>query len=295
MPRGILGGVKPRRLAEGDMPTFLARLRKLASYAQRLLAPAASRRRELRAKPLPRPAQNLLMRHSTQYRHLPPDVRQEFNRQVQVFLTDKQVTPVETRLTAEGRLLVAASAVTLTAGWPGYTWDQLREVLVYPDHFDRDYQFTSTRFADGEPASALHPEPILSGQAHPWGVVILSHPALQASFGATGRRSHVGFHEFAHLLDLSRARFDGVPSYLRDEGVRRWTGLIEVERERLERGESVLDPYGLSSPPELFAVAVEAFFQDPVAVAGVHRDLYAFLAAYFNQDPAGWSAGAPVP
>jgi Mlc titration factor MtfA (ptsG expression regulator) len=121
-------------------------------------------------------------------------------------------------------------------------------------------------------------------------VVILSHPALQASFAATGRRgSRVGVHEFAHLLDLSRARFDGVPSYLRDEGVRRWTGLIEVERERLERGDSVLDPYGLSNPPELFAVAVEAFFQDPVAVATGHRDLYAFLASYFNQDPAAWS------
>ncbi len=267
-----------------------ARLSAWAAHAQRLLAPAASRRRELRAKPLPRPTQDLLMRHSAHYRSLPPDVRQEFNRQVQVFLTDKQITPVETRLTAEARLLVAASAVTLTAGWPGYTWDQLREVLVYPDHFDRDYQFASTRSAEGEPAPGLHPDPILTGQAHPWGVVILSHPALQASFAATGRRgSHVGFHEFAHLLDLSRARFDGVPSYLRDEGVRRWTGLIEVERERLERGESVLDPYGLSSPPELFAVAVEAFFQDPVAVANGHRDLYAFLASYFNQDPAAWS------
>jgi hypothetical protein len=50
----------------------------------------------------------------------------------------------------------------------------------------------------------------------------------------------------------------------------------------------VLDPYGLSSPPELWAVAVEAFFQDPVAVATGHRDLYAFLASYFNQDPAAW-------
>ena len=289
--RGILGVVRRRRLAEGDMPTFLARLSAWAARTRRLLTPASSRRRELRATPLPQPARELLMRQSAQYRHLPPDVRQEFNRQVQVFLTDKQITPVETRLTADARLLVAASAVTLTAGWPGYTWDQLREVLVYPDHFDRDYQFASTRSAEGEPIAGLHPEPILTGQAHPWGVIILSLPALQASFAVGPRWSHVGFHEFAHLLDLSRASFDGVPSYLRDEGVRRWTGLMAHERERLERGDSVLDPYGLSSPPELFAVAVEAFFQDPVAVANHHRDLYEFLASYFSQDPAAWSAG----
>ena len=277
-------------MSPGASRGLWAHLSAWAARAQGVLAPAASRRRELRAKPLPRVTQDLLMRHSAHYRSLPPDVRQEFNRQVQVFLTDKQITPVETRLNYEARLLVAASAVTLTAGWPGYTWDQLREVLVYPDHFDRDYQFASTRSAEGEPTPGLHPEPILTGQAHPWGVVILSHPALQASFAATGRRGHVGFHEFAHLLDLSRAHFDGVPSYLRDEGVRQWTGLMAREHERLERGDSALDPYGLSSPPELWAVAVEAFFQDPVAVATGHRDLYAFLASYFNQDPAAWSA-----
>src|SRR5436189_1849563 len=155
------------------MATLREALAGWATHARRLLTPAASRRRELRAKPLPQPTQDLLTRHSAHYRSLPPDVRKEFDRQVQVFLTDKQITPIETRLTTETRLLVAASAVTLTAGWPGYTWDQLREVLVYPDHFDRDYQFASTRSAEGEPIAGLHPEPILTGQAHPWGVTIL--------------------------------------------------------------------------------------------------------------------------
>jgi Mlc titration factor MtfA (ptsG expression regulator) len=267
-----------------------ARLSAWAAHARRILG-AASRRRELRAKPLSQATRNLLLQHSAHYRRLPPDVRQEFNRQVQVFLTDKQITPIKTRLGAETRLLVAASAVTLTAGWPGYTWDQLREVLIYPEHFDRDYQFTSTQSDEDEPASELAPDPMLLGQAHPWGVVILSHPALKASFGV-GRDSakHVGLHEFAHLLDLARSSFDGVPSYLPDDGVRRWTRILERERERLDGGDSVLDPYGLSSEPELFAVAVEAFFQEPVAVADGHRDLYEFLASYFNQDPAAWSS-----
>jgi Mlc titration factor MtfA (ptsG expression regulator) len=250
----------------------------LGAWAERLLAPASSRRRALRARPLPRSTRNLLLRHSAHYRHLPPDVRHEFDRQVQA------------------RLLVAASAVTLTTGWPGYSWDQLREVLVYPDHFDRDYQFASSRFPEGEPAPVPDPDPILAGQAHAWGVVILSHPSLQESFAAAGQPgSHLGFHEFAHLLDLSRSDFDGVPSYLPDDAVRRWSRLIERERERLEHGDSVLDPYGLSSPAEFFAVAVEAFFQHPVAVASEHRDLYAFLASYFNQDPAAWSAAHRAP
>ena len=35
--------------------------------------------------------------------------------------------------------------------------------------------------------------------------------------------------------------------------------------------------YGLSGPVELFAVAVEAFFQTPVALTRSHTELYAFL------------------
>jgi MtfA peptidase len=231
------------------------------------------------------------MRQSAHYKRLPPPVRAEFDGQIQVFLAEKRVTPIETRLTGEARLLVAASAATLSAGWPGYTWDQLSEVLLYPDHFDRDYQFASAQPVEDQ--RLLNTDPILLGQAHPWGVVVLSHPALKTGFGAAGQSaSHVGFHEFAHLLDLSRSTFDGVPSYLPDDAVRHWSGLLAQERERLERGDSVLDPYGLSSAPELFAVSVEAFFQNPLGVEKGHGDLYEFLASYFNQDPAAWSSSS---
>ena len=50
----------------------------------------------------------------------------------------------------------------------------------------------------------------LSGQAHPWGTVILSAPALCHSFRDPDDAYHVGFHEFAHLLDLEQSHFDGI-------------------------------------------------------------------------------------
>ena len=173
------------------------------------------------------------------------------------------------------RLLVAASAAMLTVGWSGYTWDQLAEVLVYPEDFDRDYRFGA---------------PDISGQAHPWGIVILSAPALLRSFAEPADGYHLGVHEFAHLLDLAQTRFDGIPPYLSDESIRKWTTIMEQERERLRRGDSELSPYGLTGPEELFAVAVEAFFQTPVALARSHTELYAFLSSYLRQDPAAWRA-----
>jgi len=174
----------------------------------------------------------------------------------------------------ETKLLVAASAISLSVGWSGYTWDQLSEVLLYPTNFDHDYKFGGTE---------------RSGTAHSWGVVIISVPALNRSFDTNAGGYHVGFHEFAHLLDLAQTRFDGIPSYLREDSIREWTTIVQREEERLRRGDSVLDPYALSGAVEFFATAVEAFFQIPIDVAERHRSLYGFLSTYFCQDPAAWS------
>jgi Mlc titration factor MtfA (ptsG expression regulator) len=248
--------------------------RALVSAFGRIVAPGRARRRGVLSAPFPRLWTDLLESRSVHYRRLPGAHRAQFDQQVQLFLAEKRITGIETPLSDEVKLLVAASAVTLTAGWSGYTWDQLTEVLVYPEDFDRDYRFGGTD---------------LSGQAHPWGIVILSLPALVRSFTQSDDGHHLGLHEFAHLLDLAQARFDGIPSYLSDESIRKWVAIMEQEEERLRRGDSELDPYGLSGPEELFAVAVEAFFQTPVALRRSHHELYEFLASYFLQDPAAWS------
>jgi Mlc titration factor MtfA (ptsG expression regulator) len=194
-----------------------------------------------------------------------------------VFLAEKRITGIEINVTDEARLLVGFSAVALSVGWPGYSWDQVSEVLLYPDSFDRDYRLGVRDY---------------SGQAHPWGIVILSVPALFRSFQISDSGYHVGFHEFAHLLDLSNSRFDGIPPYLPDDDVRRWEKLMESEEERLRRRDSLLDSYALTGPEEFFAVAVEAFLQIPVRFRAEHPGLYAFLATYFRQDPAVWTAAS---
>src|SRR5439155_17695073 len=55
-----------------------------------------------------------------------PALQGTFQRDAQVADADRGGRP---RLP---RLLVAASAATVSVGWEGFTWDQLTEVLVYP-------------------------------------------------------------------------------------------------------------------------------------------------------------------
>ena len=244
-----------------------------------LVSNRRERREAIRAAEFPRAWHRLLHERSAHYRRLPRHLRGEFQRQVQVFLAEKKLTGVESEVTEEFKLLVAASAITLTAGWPEYAWDELTEVLLYPHYFGEDYQFEN---------------PSRAGQTHPWGVLIITVPDLQRSFATTDSNHHVGIHEFAHLLDLERVRFDGIPPFLSEEGTRRWLQIVEKEQQRLERGDSELDPYGLSNRQELLAVAVEAFFQIPVAVKESHGELYEFFATYFQQDPAKWEKAIDV-
>jgi Mlc titration factor MtfA (ptsG expression regulator) len=233
----------------------------------------SERRREVLARDFPPSWRKLLLDRYDHFERLPDEVRRRFEDDVKLFLDLKRITGIGVDVTEELRLLVAASAITLSAAWPGYEWDQLTEVLLYPDDFDRDYT----------PGGSDR-----SGEAHPWGTVILSVPALVESFDDPDDAFHVGVHEFAHLLDVDQTRFDGIPVGLDDARAAEWVETMEREMERMRKGRSILDDYGANDPVEFFAVAVEAFFEAPLALREGCPRIYTILGEYFRQDPAAW-------
>ncbi|MGH9330027.1 MAG: zinc-dependent peptidase [Vicinamibacterales bacterium] len=235
-----------------------------------------SRLRRPRHRPRPRLSarwRRYLIRVSAYYRRLPPDVSLVFEEGLQRFLAERQITGIRMKLNAELRLLAAASAATLSAGWKGYRWSQVSEVLIYPDYFDRDF--------------VIGPRE-LAGLADSWGTIVLSAPALRHSFEQADDGYHAGLHEFAHLLQ-EPASLHGVPRGLGTAEIREWDAIQSKEMEAVQLGRSVLDPYGGSTPREFFPVAVEAFFEQPVLMRERHGSLYSFLRGYFGQDPAVWA------
>lgn len=223
--------------------------------------------------PLPSAWRRWLLGRYHHYRRLPAEARERFGADLMCFLAIKRITGIGLTLEDDHRLGVAASAVTLSLGWPDYDWGPLTEVLVYPQDFDHDYGFDTDE---------------LAGQAHPWGTVILSAPALAQSFADPEDGFHVGLHEFAHLLGLERSQFGGVPTGLSPALRSEWVETVEREMSLLRTGRSALDPYGAHDPAEFFPVAVEAFFERPLAVRAEHARLYELLSSYFVQDAAAW-------
>jgi len=205
----------------------------------------------------------------------------EFEDQVAHFLAEQRMTGIglERLLAREDRLLVAASACTLSCGWPGFRWSSVTEVLLYPDDFDRDYRVGSE---DGG-------ERDLSGQAHPWGTVLISLPSLEESFEDPHDGYHVGYHEFAHILDQDtpsesgHAGYGGLPFNINGPFASEMSKALDQAKLALEAGDSPLDEYGLESPAELWAVAVEGFFELSGALQSAHPRLHELLDLYFNQ------------
>jgi Mlc titration factor MtfA (ptsG expression regulator)/Flp pilus assembly protein TadD len=183
-------------------------------------------------------------------------------------------------MTDEVRVTVAAQACLLLLGFEDYFFDEVKSVLVYPGGFLAPDPY-------GQHDGADH----LMGQSHQGGPVILSWWDVLWDGRRPGARNLV-LHEFAHKLAERNDPDAGVPP-MPDAGLeRRWRKVMAAEHRRLVEADrydrpTLLDPYGAESRAEFFAVATECFFQQPVALREEHPRLYAVLAEWSRQDPAG--------
>ena len=234
-------------------------------------------RAAIRQEPFPPHWQNILNTEVAFYQGLNAEEQQRFREEVNIFLREKRITGINTSIDDTVRVLVAASAVIPIFGFPGWEWEQIREVLIYPDSFNEDYQTGRT------------PEQSILGMVGSGAMtrmMILSKPELLEVFRQSGDRQNVGIHEFAHLLDKSDGVVDGVPEVaLPARAIKPWLELVHKEMEAIRQGRSDMNPYGLTNEGEFFAVAAEYFFEHPVKMHRQHPQLYAMLRKIFRQDP----------
>jgi len=213
-----------------------------------------------------------LRRHVPLYDRLSDAARRRFDRDVQFVLDEYSFEGVEgVEVTDALRLSVAAGVALLLHGRPDWELPGSRSVLFYPERFNDDY-YDSAR---GE----------YDGMAHPQGPIILTAPAVAASWDRPADGDNVVLHELAHLFDFDSEGADGVPSLVDPATAESWQALVRQEMRRVETGRSILRPYAAEAPSEFFAVAVEVFFEQPRRMARRHEELFEALVAVFQLDP----------
>lgn len=229
-----------------------------------------------------------------QYAGMPPALRERLQGLVKQFLHQKTfVGCAGLAITEEMRVIIAAQACLLllgrATGPAPRVYPALHTILVYPGSF-----LVPRRHQDSA-GVVTEMRQDLAGESWDDGRVVLSWEHVRRAGHAAEDTHNVVLHEFAHQLDSESGGTNGAPFLGSVEHYRSWSAILSRDFELLRRDaewgyQDVLDPYGATNPAEFFAVATEAFFEQPHALAERHPDLYAQFQACYRVDPRAWSA-----
>jgi Mlc titration factor MtfA (ptsG expression regulator) len=202
---------------------------------------------------------------------------------MRVFITEKSWEGCGgLKVTDEIKVTIAAQACFMVLGFPGYCFDKVRIILVYPEAY-------LVPGPHGTRDGLVHDGPLpVAGQAWTGGTVVLSWAeALEGARDAADGRNVV-FHEFAHQLDMLDGHVGGMPPLPNRASERRWHEVVAEEFARLADDAhhdrvTLLDKYGARSEAEFFAVATECFFERPAEMARAHPQLFEILRLFYRR------------
>jgi len=255
------------------------------------------RLRRVLAQPLSAPAQATIARYLPVYRRMPLPLQQQLQGLVRQFLHEKKFIGCDgLEVSEEMRVLIAAQACLLLLNRPSKVYSALHTILLYPGEF----RAPRPQLGPGGVVTPGHQS--MLGESWDDGRVVLAWEAVVRGLADWTDGQNVVLHEFAHQLDSESGRANGAPYLGNPASYREWSEVLSRDYNNLRlhalyRQETVMDPYGATSPAEFFAVATETFFEKPYQMAEHHAELYAELSKYYRVDPRAWldAPAAPAP
>lgn len=233
------------------------------------------RRKKVLSTPFPEEWRAIVDARLPFYAGLDAEMQETFRDELQVFLDRVDFFgAADLEITDEIRVTIGGSAVRLILGLDDSFYDRLKEIVVYP----HDY-----RHPDGEDDTTV------LGEAHHFGTVVLSWPAVLAGLSRPTDGHDTAVHEFAHVLDQTSLGFDGTPRLRAREDYAVWGEVLSYHYQRLnerKRPETdILRMYGAINEAEFFAVATEAFFERSAEMKESAPDLFEVLAHFYGYEP----------
>jgi len=242
----------------------------------------AYRRRRWMMRPLPAEWREILEQRVPFHRWLPESKRARFEGLLQAFAHEKYFVPAGgMEIDDTVRVIISACAARLILHRDLSYYDRLTEIVVYP----HDYKHKDD---DGR----------ILGEAHHWGVVVLSWSAVLRGINNPYDGHATAAHEFAHVLDRGGGAFDGTPTLDRLSAYEPWAVVMSDHYERLQRRgpkvRKVLRPYGATNEAEFFAVATESYFEKPTQMLKQTPELYREMQLFYGGDPAATAVSTSV-
>ena len=211
------------------------------------------------------------------------DELEQLQRMALQFLRQKSITPLGVRPRPE-QLAAMALQACLPILYLGLDWYRnFYEIILLPAPVERHEELAFGEGWQEEGSSHL-------GEAWEQGPVVLVWPEVLHDGQWDGY--HLVIHELVHKLDmLADGVANGMPPERPGVPIARWqreleTVYAEVCRCHEAAQACCLDEQACDGLDELFAIASECFFSQPLALQAQFPELYRLLALWYQQDPA---------
>lgn len=219
--------------------------------------------------PFPDKYKETLVKYFPYYNNLDHRNRHVFEQKLMYFILSKKFIPRQFRpVTYEMKAMIGACAVQLTFGLPRVYLQHFDKILIYPDDY---YSSITKQFHKGEVNPAF-------------GAIVLSWKSFVDGYIHPTDSVNLGLHEMAHALRLENIIHNDEHDFFDDELVARFDAIAATICQT-ETPPEFFRPYACTNPHEFFSVAVENFFERPVAFKAAMPELYPLLTQLLNQDP----------
>lgn len=202
------------------------------------------------------------------YNHLPPKHQSYFRHRVASFIAHHEFIGKENFVvTAEVRLMIAATSVMLTFGMRKYLFEVVSKVIIYPTA----YLSTVTQ--------EWH-----KGEFNPrMKTIVFSWEDFVAGFQQGNDNLNLGLHEFAHVVHYHGTKYQDSSAILFSNMYRRITTEMAVAENRQKLVDSdYFRVYGYTNSFEFLAVLIEHYFETPAEFEAEFPDLYQNVSLMLN-------------
>lgn len=227
-------------------------------------------------RPFPKLWRDILIERVAFYNRLSSKDKIEFERKVHIFLLNVRIRGIETEVTHEDKILIAAGAIIPIFRFTKWNYANLEEVQLFPDKFIIP---NSDKMANG-----------LVGWGAMEGKMMLSRKAVHHGFYDNTDNKNVVIHEFIHILDKQDGKIDGIMGKVMNElDIMPWLHIINIKMNEIDFGNSSIRNYGATNQAEFLAVVSEFFFENPEKLRIEHPGLYNALDSFYNEKPTSTS------
>jgi MtfA peptidase len=195
------------------------------------------------------PFRQILAANFIVYRLLSKNGQQQFDERICRFIRMKTFLAGANikEITDEMRVMVAASAIQITYGYPDVYFNHFETIILFAD----DYYSTIT--------GQYH-----KGEVNARGAIVLSWKSFLSGFSNMADGRNLALHEMAHALRLTNIVDNEEYDFIDADIMHEFEELSAIEMQKIDSGDnSFFRSYGAANLQEFFSVAVECFFELP--------------------------------